>query len=163
MIKQKGQIKQEEQVKQKGQIKQKGQKEQKQLVKSIGKKRGSEIITTPIIIAIGVLLVSSLIVFAIRILMPYIWYEKLSSTCMKYVFIMEEFGYLTNKEKNLLEKELVKQGFDKKYLTISCTEKRQSYGNPIYLNVNYTYQMRLPIIGESSIPMNLNRESVSKR
>lgn len=136
---------------------------QKRLLKHLFKKRGSEIITTPIIIAIGVFLVATLIVFAIRILTPYIWYEKLSSTCMKYVFIMEEFGYLTNKEKKHLEDELMEQGFDKKYLTISCTEKFQSYGKPIYLNVNYTYQMRLPMIGEKDIPMNLNRESVSKR
>lgn len=141
----------------------KNQIKQKRVSKHLSKKRGSEIITTPIIIAIGVFLVATLIVFAIRILMPYIWYEKLSSTCMKYVFIMEEFGYLTNKEKKHLENELIEQGFDKKYLTISCTEKCQSYGNPIYLNVNYSYQMRLPMVGEKRIPMNLNRESVSKR
>ena len=45
--------------------------------------RGSEIITTPIIIALGILLVSTLIVFASKILTPYIWYENLSSTCLK--------------------------------------------------------------------------------
>lgn len=137
--------------------------QQKQVTKIFIKKKGSEMITTPIIIAIGVLLVGTLIVFAIRILMPYIWYEKLSSTCMKYVFIMEEFGYLTNKEKKYLENELINQGFDKKYLTISCTDKCQAYGNPIYLNVNYIYEMHLPMIGEKRIPMNLNRESISKR
>ena len=61
--------------------------------------KGSTIITTPIIIAIGIMLVSALIIMSVKIITPYIWYEKLSSTCIKYVFVMEEYGYLTKKEK----------------------------------------------------------------
>lgn len=131
--------------------------------KKIFKKRGSEIITTPIIIAIGIIIVTTLLVLAIKILMPYIWYEKLSSTCLKYVFVMEEYGYLTNKEKDNLTKELIEQGFDKKNLKIYCTNKRQNYGSPIFLNINYMYELDLPIVGTKSIQMNINRESVSKR
>ena len=126
-------------------------------------KRGSEILTTPIIIAIGILFVAILIVFSIQIVTPYIWYEKLSITCLKYVFVMEEYGYLTSIEKKYLEEELIEQGFEKKNLIISCTNKRQMYGNPVYLNVNYNYLVKLPIIGERTIPMNITRESVSKR
>lgn len=126
-------------------------------------KRGSEVLTTPLIIAIGILFVAILIAFSIQIITPYIWYEKLSSTCLKYVFVMEEYGYLTSIEKNYLEKELIEQGFEKKNLTISCSSKRQMYGNPIYLSVNYNYIVNLPIIGERTIPMNITRESVSKR
>ncbi len=129
----------------------------------VKKNRGSEILTTPVIIAIGILLISILVVFVIKILMPYIWYEKLSSTCMKYVFIMEEYGYLTTVEKRHLEEELVAQGFEKEKLTIACTNRRSLYGDPIYLHVNYIYLLDLPIIGENEIIMNINRESVSKR
>ena len=110
--------------------------------------KGSEIITTPVVIAIGLILVSTLIVFCIKILMPYIWYEKLSSTCLKYVFVMEEYGYLTPVEKNRLLLEIEEQGFDKSSLSISCTSQRQTYGNRIYLNVNYLYRMELPVVGE---------------
>jgi len=125
--------------------------------------KGSEILTTPIIIAIGMLFVASLIVFCIKILMPYIWYEKLSSTCLKYVFIMEEYGYLTNKEKSNLISELNKQGFDKNLLKVECTSRRQGYGEPIFLRVNYNLVLKLPAVGEKIIPMNISRESVSKR
>lgn len=125
-------------------------------------KRGNEIITTPIIIGLGIILVSILIVFSIKILTPYIWYEKLSSTCLKYIFVMEEYGYLTNKEKQNLVNDLINQGFDEKNLKVNCTIKRQSYGNPIYLNVNYIYKLNLPVIGGKEIQMNINRESVSK-
>ena len=125
--------------------------------------KGSEILATPIIIAIGMILVAGLIVFCIKILMPYIWYEKLSATCLKYVFVMEEYGYLTNKEKNNLISELEKQGFNRGALRIDCTSRRQGYGNPIYLRVNYNLIINLPIVGEKIIPMNISRESVSKR
>lgn len=125
--------------------------------------KGSSILTTPIIVAIGMMLVATLIVFAIKILMPYIWYEKLSSTCIKYVFIMEEYGYLTRKEKSNLLNELEKQGFEKENVKVQSTTKLQSYGSPIYLNVEYKYNLRLPIIGEKTIPMEISRTSVSKR
>ena len=76
------------------------------------KKTGSAIVTTPIVIAIGIMIISALIVLMINILMPYIWYEKLSSTCIKYIYVMEEFGYLTKNEVNNLKEELESQGFD---------------------------------------------------
>jgi len=125
--------------------------------------RGSEILSTPIIIAIGIMLISTLVVICIKILTPYIFYEKLSSTCLKYVFVMEEYGYLTEKEKDNLKKELIRQGFNDNDLTIKYTNKRQVYGSPLYLKVNYKYNLELPIIGKKEIEMNINRESVSKR
>ncbi len=124
---------------------------------------GSSILTTPIIIAIGMMLVAMLIVFAIKILTPYIWYEKLSSTCIKYVFVMEEYGYLTKKEKSNLLEELEEQGFKKENLKINSTNKIQNYGSPIYLNVEYKYKLELPLVGEKEIPMAIKRISVSKR
>ena len=75
-------------------------------------KKGSTILTTPIIIAIGIMMVTSLIVLAVQILIPYLWYEKLSSTCIKYVYVMEEFGYLTSQEARTLKEDLRSQGFD---------------------------------------------------
>ncbi|MBR6252389.1 MAG: hypothetical protein IKR04_00855 [Clostridia bacterium] len=125
--------------------------------------RGSEIITTPVVIAIGLMLVAVLIVFCVNILMPYIWYEKLSSTCLKYVFVMEEYGYLTNKEKQNLINDLKNQGFDTAQLIVDSTTRRQVYGSPIKLNVRYVYKMKLPIVGNKNVVMNISRESVSKR
>ena len=75
-------------------------------------KKGSTVITTPLVIALGLIIVSVLIVLCVNIITPFIWYEKLSSTSIKYVYVMEEYGYLTNKEAGLLKDELTKQGFD---------------------------------------------------
>lgn len=125
--------------------------------------KGSTIVTTPIIIAIGMILISTLIIFTIKILMPYIWYEKLSSTCIKYIFVMEEYGYLTNTEKRNLISELENQGFEKKNLSLEATGRQQKYGDPIYLNIKYEYELDIPMIEIESIPMEIKKSSVSKR
>lgn len=127
------------------------------------KNKGNAILTTPIIIAIGIFIVSTLVVLAIKILMPYIWYEKLSSTCIKYVFVMEEYGYLTKNEASNLKKELINQGFDGEKLDVYYTSSRVAYGNSIYLKLNYEYDIELPLIGNKKIPMVIERNSVSKR
>ena len=101
------------------------------------KDAGSAIITTPIIIAIGIMIVSSLIVLAVNIITPYIWYEKLSSTCIKYIYVMAEFGYLTKNEVNNLKAELKRQGFDEEELLIGYTSTRVEYGSPIFLEIKY--------------------------
>ncbi len=127
------------------------------------KNRGNTIITTPIILAIGIMFVSGLIVVGVKILTPYIWYEKLSSACIKYIFVMEEYGYLTKTEVGKLKQELVDSGFEQDKLRINYTASRVSYGNPIFLNVAYEYKMKLPFVDEYYVPMEISRNSVSKR
>lgn len=125
--------------------------------------KGSSILTTPIIIALGIMFIAILIVVVINILMPYIWYEKLSSTCIKYMFVMEEYGYLTPREKQNLIEELNNQGFDIDNLAVDATDKRQLYGDKIYIDVEYLYNLKLPVVGSSDVLMKINRVSVSKR
>ena len=125
--------------------------------------KGSSMVTTPIVTAIGMILISTLIVFTIKILMPYIWYEKLSSTCIKYIFVMEEYGYLTNSEKKNLISELTKQGFEKEKIKLEATSRLQQYGDPIYLNIKYEYDLEIPMIELENISMEIKKSSVSKR
>lgn len=125
--------------------------------------KGNSILTTPIIISIGVIFVSALIVLSVNILMPYIWYEKLSGSCIKYIFIMEEYGYLTKKEVKNLKKELENQGFDEEKIDVSYTSSRVAYGSPIFLKVEYEYEAKIPFVGTENIPMVVERNSISKR
>ena len=127
------------------------------------KQRGSAIITTPLVIAIGMLIIAMLMVSSIKIIMPYIWYEKLSSTCMKYVFIMEEYGYLTKKEGASLLEELTSQCFEKNKITIDYTAKKVHYGDEIFLKVTYNYPLKLPMGKEQLVPMQIEKYSVCKR
>ena len=84
----------------------------------LSNKSGSSVLTTPIIIAFGIMIVTVLLLLVVEVIMPYLWYEKLSSTSIKYVYLMEEFGYLTNKEANLLKEDLENQGFKIKNINI---------------------------------------------
>ena len=107
--------------------------------------KGSTVLTTPIIIGMGIIFISILIVTMVKIIIPYIWYEKLSSTCIKYVFVIEEYGYLTKKEYSLLLKDLEKQGFDLENIDVEYTSKLVDYGDEIFLKINYDYEFELPI------------------
>ena len=124
---------------------------------------GSTILTTPIIIAIGTIMITTLIVLAVQILIPYLWYEKLSSTCLKYTYIMEEYGYLTNKEAKTLKSDLEKQGFDTDKMNIKYTNYKMPYGEPIFLRLTYDYELKLPLQNTQTIKMKVERNSVSKR
>lgn len=129
----------------------------------VKREKGSAILTTPIIIAIGIMIISMIIVLAVNIITPYIWYEKLSSTCIKYIFVMEEFGYLTKKEVGSLKEELENQGFELDRLNMGYTSTRVSYGNPIFLKIAYDYEIDMPFGENIDVPMVVTRNSVSKR
>ena len=126
-------------------------------------KKGNTVLTTPIIIAIGMMIVTGLIILAVQILIPYLWYEKLSSTCIKYIYIMEEFGYLTSQEAKTLKEDLKEQGFDPDKLNMKYTNYRKEYGDPIYLRLVYNYEMQLPLQKPKIIQMKVERNSVCKR
>ena len=127
------------------------------------KQKGNSIITAPIIIAIGMILVSILIVTSIKIITPYLWYEKLSSTCIKYVFVIEEFGYLSKKEASILLNELKDQGFNEENISLDYTSEKVNYGDEIYLKIDYKYKFELPIGGDKEIPMKVEKYSICKK
>lgn len=127
------------------------------------KQNGNSIITAPIIITIGIVMISILIVTSTKILVPYIWYEKLSSTCLKYVFVIEEYGYLTKKEAVNLLNELERQGFEKEKISLEYTEKAVEYGDEIYLKIGYEYEFELPTTGKQLVPMQIEKYSICKR
>ncbi len=129
----------------------------------LSNKSGSSVLTTPIIIAFGIMIVTVLLLLVVEVIMPYLWYEKLSSTSIKYVYLMEEFGYLTNKEVNLLKDDLENQGFKMKNINIEYTNNKVDYGEPIYLKIFYKYELKIPLASSKLIDMQVERNSVCKR
>lgn len=108
-------------------------------------------------------MVSVLVLLVVEILTPYLWYEKLSSACIKYIYVMEEYGYLTSKEAGLLREDLLKQGFEDDNITLKYTNNKVAYGEPIFLNVSYEYELKIPFMESKVIDMEVERTSVSKR
>ncbi|MGE5472707.1 MAG: hypothetical protein ACM3UU_00610 [Ignavibacteriales bacterium] len=134
--------------------------------------RGSTSVGAPIITAISMFLIALLVVVCVNIILPFIWYEKLSLESLKYIFIMEEYGYLTRDEKSRLVNELTLEHFEQSKIDVSATEQPVDYGEPIFLNITYTYTYNLPFLKgnslsaenrERAIQMIVRRQSVSKR
>lgn len=125
--------------------------------------RGSTILTTPVIIALGIIMVSILVLMIVEIITPYMWYEKLSSASIKYIYVMEEFGYLTGKEASLLKEDLINQGFESEKIGLKYTNNKVKYGEPISLEITYDYDLELPFMESQIIEMKVERYSVSKR
>lgn len=125
--------------------------------------RGSTILTTPVIIALGIIMVSILVLMIVEIITPYMWYEKLSSASIKYIYVMEEFGYLTGKEASLLKEDLINQGFESDKIELKYTNNKVKYGEPISLEITYDYNLELPFMESQIIEMKVERYSVSKR
>ena len=99
-------------------------------------------------------------------------YEKLLSTTLRYMFVLEEYGYLTNSDKEMLIQELVNQGFRKENISIDATQTLQAYGDTVYLSVNYYYTLDIPVVSNNSLiisteeritPMNVTKYGISKR
>jgi hypothetical protein len=83
---------------------------------------------------------------------PFVIYEKMSSSSLKYIFVMEEYGYLTDSDRSKLKKELIDKGLNGENITIRATNELQEYGHPISLIINYKHNMNLPSFEESFLP-----------
>ena len=125
--------------------------------------KGSAIITTPVVIGIGMVFVSILMVTVVKIITPYILYEKIASTSLKYIFVIEEYGYLTKKEAIMLLDELEAQGLERSKIKLDYTSKKVNYGDEIYLKINYDYPLKLPTMQTNTIPMKIEKYSICKR
>lgn len=132
--------------------------------------KGSVIITAPIITIAMFFIICITIVLAIEIINPFIVYEKISSVALKYIFIMEEYGYLNDLEKSNLINELENKGLDRSQLSISGDMIRKDYGEPISLKIEYKYFSKFyGIINtfkmnkeEIGIPIEIEKKSFSK-
>ncbi|MBQ7667965.1 MAG: hypothetical protein IJS47_01390 [Clostridia bacterium] len=116
------------------------------------KNSGNTMIATPIVLIVVFFIFISFAVMFIRLMEPFVIYEKMSSSSLKYIVTMEEYGYLTDKERSKLKSELVGKGLKEENITIRATSELQEYGDPISLIINYKHSMKLPSFEDSIIP-----------
>ncbi len=135
----------------------------------IKKKKGSSYVVTPIILIISVLTLVYLTVLIINIIIPFIWYQKLNTVSLKYMFVVEKYGYLTDSEKNSFMEELKNEGFDTSKIKINATDSKKNYGEIVSLNVEYTLDIKIPKITNSGVTLEdntqvlkINKNSFSK-
>ena len=114
-------------------------------------KKGNSVITVPVMLVFAIVVLCSIGILLMNILKPYIMYEKLLSTTLRYMFVLEEYGYLTDDDIDLLVEELVVQGFNREDISIEATQTIQEYGDTVYLSITYYYSLDLPLAKEQSL------------
>lgn len=114
-------------------------------------RKANSVITVPILLVLCITVICTIGVLLMNMLQPYIMYEKLLSTSLRYMFVLEEYGYLTEYDKQLLINDLVEQGFEKDDLFIETTQTMQDYGDTVYLSITYYYTLNLPFVHNSTL------------
>ena len=114
-------------------------------------KKGNSVITVPVMLVFAIVVLCSIGILLMNILKPYIMYEKLLSTTLRYMFVLEEYGYLTDDEIDLLIEELAMQGFNREDISVEATQTIQDYGDTVYLSITYNYSLDLPLVKEQSL------------
>ena len=92
------------------------------------KNKGSTILVVPIIWTMTILIFLFLILMSVRVMEPFLLYQKMSETALKYIFIMEEYGYLNKDDQNAIKSELGQKGFDINNIIITGTDEIKEYG-----------------------------------
>ena len=133
--------------------------------------KGSTVLVTPLIWTVTIFIFIFFIVFSVRILEPFVAYQKISETTLKYIFVMEEFGCLNKAEQADLKQELERKGLDINNINIYATEEVVDYGEIVELDIEYKHPFRKTIFNNTLIPthetefMNIcvSKKGVSKR
>ena len=123
----------------------------------IHSQKGNSIVVMPLVIAIIFFIFSIFSIIFVNILKPVVVYEKLSSTSLKYIFVLEEYGYLTKKEREKMINDLVEKGLKKEKITLRATSEEKDYGDPVSLILSYDCNVRIPTFGASFIPIMENK------
>ncbi len=135
-------------------------------------KKGNSLITVPIMLVFSIIVLIIIGTLLLNTIRPYIMYEKLLSTSLKYMFVLEEYGYLNPDDiQNILD-DLTLQGFERSNIVINATNTLQEYGDNVFLDIRYTYYMNAYTILPNSlivrnnlkeVPMHVVKYGVSKR
>ena len=126
-------------------------------------KKGNSVITMPLLIAFSTIALVTLFTFLVNMLKPYIMYEKLLSTSLRYMFIIEEYGYLNENDKANLIRDLKNQGFNTNNIEINATQSRKEYGEAVELSITYWYDLTLSVFKEKSLNTKTKNELVPMR
>ena len=132
------------------------------------KKQGNTVMTMPFVIVISFVTIIIFGIFAINMILPFVWYQKLQHTSYKYMYIIEKYGYLTEAEEAKLIEELAEKGFKKEELKIETPREPKDYGNVIEFDITYNYKQKLPSwkgsfkMQTKDIPLNVRKVIISK-
>lgn len=115
------------------------------------KSKGNSLVATPIVLVISILFIIFIGIFTINNILPFIWYEKLNNIALKYIFVIEKYGYLTDSEIDSLKSDMQDQGFDISKIIIDVPKEQKNYGELIEFSILYNYNQENLSFNEGKI------------
>lgn len=125
------------------------------------KKKGSTAVSVAILTVVGIMLVCVLIAYIINLITPLILQQKLQAIANKYMYVVEKYGYLTEKEKDELLEELESESFDISRITLNYPSVKRPYGEILELSITYKYNS-IPVFGMEERNITVKKNSYSK-
>lgn len=112
-------------------------------------KNGSSAISTTLSTMFCIFLLAIFAVSIMQMLMPFLAYQKMQTVVVKYMYVIEKYGYLTKAEYNNLISDVVSCGIEEKTISIEYPSSPQVYGTLLKLKVQGDYTSNLVIWSDS--------------
>lgn len=112
----------------------------------IKEKRGNTSIVMPIMIVISVIIIITVGFCLFQIIIKFINYEKINTVALKYMFVIEKFGYLTYVEKEELINDLVNKGLKEENITVYAPQSPKQAGELLEFTIKYKDKIQIPKI-----------------
>lgn len=97
---------------------------------------------------IGIIIIG---ITSFNIIESFIWQQKLNKISVKYMFIIEKFGYLTPKEKNNMLLDLKENGFKIENISVDAPDKIKNYGELIEFCIKYRTSYKRVLFSDGKI------------
>ncbi len=126
----------------------------------IKNKAGNTSIVMPIMIIISVIIIITVGFCLFQIIIKFINYEKINTVALKYMFVIEKFGYLTYVEKEGLINDLVNKGLKEENITVYAPQSPKQAGELLEFTIKYKDNIQIPKIidkneNDKSIPIDI--------
>ncbi len=107
----------------------------------INNKRGETLIAVVFVTFVCIMITVYIFYYLFNIINVFICYEKLNNIALKYMFILERFGYITAEEKKEMVNDLTSNGFDEENITINVPTLKSKFGEKLELSIEYKFRL----------------------
>lgn len=133
-------------------------------------KKGNASITMPIVLLVSMIIIIYIGFYLLQVIQIFMTYEKINTVALKYLFIVEQFGYITNNEKEELINDLCERGLKRESINLNLPEVKKEFGELVEFTITYSDSLDLPRLIEkynenSNIPIKIvvRKSTLSKK
>ena len=104
-------------------------------------KNGETLVSVVFVTFVCIMIIIYIFYYLFNIINVFICYEKLNNIALKYIFILERFGYITVEERAEMINDLTSSGFDKENIMINAPNEKGKFGEKLELSIEYKFRL----------------------